>query len=612
MAKPAFDESKPYQAIDKPEFDASKPYEAAEPGLLSKAASAVGKGISTAGEYEQRYGGSTAVGAGLNELTKPPFFGAQAPSFGQRLSGAYNAMTSSYAKPTSEVPARMGENLGFSTERPKPVDMSWDKLQLGQPNPIAEKSPAEKVDFLQTLAQDPVNVLGFGLGKMFQGAKTVAQPLARAAMGIEEAPNAGKVLAASKELGLEPTAAQLTDSKYIGRQEDLLKKGDAMVGGSDLRAQVRSNDLKLQEHANNLVSDAGIQTKNEAGIEFAKTFQNEVDKKIANAESIYGAWEDALKQTGLPASTANISKDINSLAEEFKFSKPVKSEIDSAKADIASLKSIDDIKAYRTQVGRNLETAKAAQNSDLVSFYSKLYGSLSEARSDSLKALAQQTQTGDFANQALAQLSQADQEYASASRQVKDALGEESKAGPRAQTKGFFKENSVEAASNKILDLKDPTKVQTFAENFPDSFNILRERKIREIEEASQVGGKLDTAKLAKNIQKLPEESRNLVFGDGASEKVDAIKQFIDTMPPPVNPSGSGLQLSGIWNLWNLKAQAGSLTREAAYNFLTKAPESPSFFNKTQALIAIPKIQNYNAGIPLPGRSSVPLPRRND
>jgi hypothetical protein len=247
---------------------------------------------------------------------------------------------------------------------------------------------------------------------------------------------------------------------------------------------------------------------------------------------------------------------------------------------------------------------------------------LSEARSDSLKKLATDTQTKEFAEEAIKQISEADKIWRESSQAVNETLmskGRESKFGPKRTANDFFEKTPEIQRINKVLQTSDPVKIKSVQKEFPKAFETLRQAKIEEMVSRAEYNGQINYSKLTKSIDKLPPESQTLIFGEKAKEKAGALKVLIESMPPDANPSKTSFakQIMELLNPWTQGMSAGrsailsTITApELGRDVFTKYGQSKTLRPAVNAATIGSKttVDNKKRGLKIPGKSGLSLP----
>lgn len=557
--------------------------------------SGIGEGISSAFETVDRYTGAPARAFVSEAIRTKPEFGKDKPSLAGNIVSGFKAAGEAFGAPAGTGPS--GKDIAtarFGADDEKRVVMPKYKFagELSEPERARLKSEgkydpgtgrylvgeqesmtrAEAAGLGIEMALDPINAISLGAGAIARATGKALKGVNRALFGVKLRPNAKEIEAATAAIGGKATPGQLIDSPLVSKLEGVQAQSEGQLGGSLLRRQLEKNKAAADEVSQNIIADRSFKTGSQTGAEFEQKFMDELGKKLGPAEDIYGAWEGAFKQTGLPVSTKKIANNLKNMAEEVKFSPEGLSAIDSANQNLAKIKSIDDLKAYRSTIGKDL--ANPALNGNARYVLSQMYKDLSSARSESLQALAKLPESKEFGEEALRQLKEADRFYAEASGAVENALlnkGRPSKFGPKRTAENFFDQTTEIQRINKVLKTGDPKKIAKLAEDFPQAFDVLRQGKIEEFVQKSEVNGVIDIGKLTRAIDKMPEESKSIIFGPKSAEKIRALKTFYEARPMDVNPSKTALARQLI-DMFNPYTQAMAVGRSAAHRFLT-APE---------------------------------------
>lgn len=405
--------------------------------------------------------------------------------------------------------------------------------------------------------------LGFGIGK--------AVPKKAAAESIEEA---------SKEIGAKATPGQLIDSELVQKLESSLHQSVGKVGGMGLRSQIKSNQKAAQETADMIVKKASQQTAFEVGEQSAKDFNRVISEKLAPAEAIYNKYEQLFRNTPLIEKPNSALESIDRALDKFEFDDEAVAAIKSFAKKLDDVTTIDQLKKFRSAIGRE---QRSSQNEAVKQALGEIYQGTTGARSDALLKIAEFEGDSSIYNMAAKEIPEADRVYATVAREVQDVFGQRGRiiaGSPKAVAKKFFEKTPEINRINKIIATNDPAKIEKVKKAFPEAFERLREAKIDEIAKRSELKGEVNPNKLAKIVDKLPQETRLLLFGKDAAKKAEALKIYLDSIPPMLGPSGTPQGLEFL-KTFNLISQATSVGRSQLLNMLSRAQFGRDLFSKT-------------------------------
>lgn len=388
-------------------------------------------------------------------------------------------------------------------------------------------------------------------------------------------PDAAKIQEAAKELGATATPAQLSQSPGIQKlEESFVKGGNANLGGlvTGLPNQVEANRRAVQQAADEIVKARSFADPAVAGSTAGKQLTQAVAEKLAPAEAIYSKYEQAFKQ--IVPDTTDLRGVMDDLAQEFKFNKEASSFIKSQAADLDKIQTLDDLRKFRTATGKYLETMNEPRAAKL------LYDAATKARTDTLVKAA----TDQGIPQAADELRQADQIWRTTSQQVDNAFVSRSAPmtkGPKATTTQFFEKNKEVDAIRKVLDTNDPAKIAEVKKAFPEQFDLMRTQVIEDIASRAEIKGQVNPSRLANIIDKLPDESKTLIFGADAAKKAGALKTYLDSIPLPFNASNTANMLEFNKSLWNIPAQLNSFARGVYFDIMANTQIGKSMLQRS-------------------------------
>ena len=416
-----------------------------------------------------------------------------------------------------------------------------------------------------------LQLAGKGLGK----AAGLVAPKKAGSEAIEQA---------AQDIGAKATPGQLLDSELVQKLESTLNQSVGKVGGMGLRSQIKKNKKAAQEAADLIVERAGKQTAFEVGEQSAKDFSEKISEKLGPAEAIYNKYETLFKRTPLVEAPKDIERTIDDVLDVFEFDDEAVAALLSFKKKLGSVETLDQLKKFRSAIGRE---QRSSQNEAVKRALGEVYNQTTGARSDALLKIAEFEGGTEIYEQAAKEIPEADRIYATVAREVQDIFGQRGRViagSPKAVARKFFEKTPEISRINKILATNDPAKIMKVKKAFPEAFERLRSAKIEDIAQRAELKGEINPNKLAKIVDKLPQETRNLIFGENAAKKAEALKIYLDAIPPMIGPSGTPQGLEFL-KTFNLLSQAGSLGRSQMLNLLSRAQFGQDLFSKAGRFI---------------------------
>jgi hypothetical protein len=419
-----------------------------------------------------------------------------------------------------------------------------------------------------------------GAGAVVKGTK---QGLGKAIFGAvpEEAVDVAGIKEAGKLIGAKPTPGMLTSDPGVRMTESVLSKQTLGVGGSMLRTQQRVNEQAAIRTAEELVNAKTARSAFEVGESFKNRVMADIGKKLEPAEKLYG---EVAEQLGdVRAETKAISGAIDRLSERFKFSADAKRLLNKAKAQVGSIKSVEDLKAFRTAVADDLSPT-ASKNLKIAA--DELYNAATKARTDSFEQGVRNLK-GQFApaeqTKLLGKLKEADKIYAETARDVQKALlkpGAKIKKGVKREAAEALEKVLPERRLEKFLPTQDVQRAAALERLSKEGFDELSSARIAYIaEKATSTArgqfGQVNPQSVAREIGKLSPELAKKIFGAEGVKKAEALQKFYRAIPGDINPSGTATTLDILAFPFRQVSSASLSALNAFLRFkgdVTKAP----------------------------------------
>ncbi len=412
-------------------------------------------------------------------------------------------------------------------------------------------------------------------GAILRGGGKILGSLARQA-GVRLKPNAAEIKAAAEEIGATATPGQLFESKLVEKLESAQLQSTGKIGGTLLRRQVEANRAAAKETAELIIRDASEKTAFEAGQEVGERLLNSVNQKLQPAEVIYNKYETIFRARPFKPNISDLSQNIDGLIKEFKFSDAAVNRLTSLKNKLPEIQNLDDLKRFRSTIGSEFRTT---QDGNIRRSLGDLYAKTTDLRSKSLIDQAKK-KGDDFFEVAKNEIENADSIYRSTIEEAQSLIsGRTPKGSPKRVIQEFLEKTPEIDRINKILKTNDPKKITKVKSAFPDAFNELKGAKIAEIAQRGTVGGELNAKRLVKIIDKLPPETRNLLFDRDQITKTKALKTFLDNIPERLGASGTPEGIE-FFRLFNVIKQVNSLGRQSLSRFITSPQLEKDVFSK--------------------------------
>lgn len=355
--------------------------------------------------------------------------------------------------------------------------------------------------------------------------------------------NAPEIEAAAKELGVPVLESQVSASTAVQSADGILLHPANPSPPAIARRQLLEKGIEKVEGTVNesLGSSLGL-SQVEAGNILKKSL---TDKFESAAKPISALYEELKKSTEfIPVSdkakqviAANLRKETQ------QFTVGIEKKIGDAILDnLPALKTVDDIKRFTTELYKEFPFNK----SDVARYAEKL----TNLEENSVIRAAEQfaKETGDIAAkkpilELIEQRAVANKAYSALREkmsEIGEVIGKKRIAGP-ADFLNFIDNLTPEKLSSKLFTKGNSEFLQSFSKNFPEEFQVVANLEKSKIRDAALRDGVLDVKKVLKSIDKLEPEIQGTLFSKEELKRLNAARVWIESLPPNVNPSGSGI-----------------------------------------------------------------------
>lgn len=390
--------------------------------------------------------------------------------------------------------------------------------------------------------------------------KGTLEPAENLAMKLQDtvSPRADRILEAAKTFDVTPTQGMLSDSPQIRGIESSLSQQPSTVG-VNLKQNIDDIFSGVTKKVGGLSPDEAL-TPVQAGIAARKQIGEELALKTKSAVDFYNSIEST--RDAIPINDIakfRIADNISKLPGSKIAGSAEKSFLNNMSNSLLNLESLTDLKDLRTYAG-NIARDKAA-SPNMRNAAGEVVDRLNRLERSSILRAAKDTglKNGEaFGVELINEIKSANKTYAKASQEVKEiAQG----MGLKVRNYQDFVRKIGDIDDEKILGKmfnENSTKtLLKMQKSFPKTYELLRKAKISEMYKNAVVQngvneGELNVKKLLNSVEKLSDESRELIFGKDASKILKDAKTVLASIPEKMGPSGTpqGLMVQEF-NLFN-------------------------------------------------------------
>lgn len=375
-------------------------------------------------------------------------------------------------------------------------------------------------------------------------------------------PNADSLAGSADRIpGFKKTVGLLSDSKFAQNLQDHLSHRPNPFGQA-VAKETLNNKKALVNAAAETLEDATSKTKYEVGDIIDSGIQSKVQARYKPIKELYTKLEPHLKKM-------EVSSRLQEQAAE-----QVKNQIADAGGDaedahvvgltnkLRGLKSVYDIKTFRTQIGNKLRDAFRGGYqgaSEEIPILQATKSALTDMRESAIDEAAARTgighpEAGDISAQTIQELRKADAMYAAYKKDL-SRLGVEAGLGNIESAGKLFAQSekrSTESWATRIMDTGDLDQMNYFKEKYPQEFELARKYKLQTIAQkatstAQGENGKLDLSKYLTQLDesKYGPEARKLLLNTPENlQKWNDIRDLYRASPGIMNPPNTAASIA--------------------------------------------------------------------
>lgn len=595
MGKPPFDPNRPFERVTKPPFDPSRPFEqvktpASKSGGLLGMGEAFIEGIGNAGTLGYLPQINAMVAKGVDKLAgfeddgyvaNRDYFAKRGEKLAEENPGSYVAgnLVGAVGMPVPGLgvgkiakTAGLLPKLGQAAKTGAIMGAAYNPgEEYGRVDPIQLKKRAMNAG-TGLLAGPALTLGGAAVGKGVElggkGLKLASKGAGKVAEIIrstKQKPDADEILAAGKALGVTPTRAMTSDSKFVQALEESLE-GSPTFAGSKIRAERKALGTGLKNVAGNLTDDATPLSPFEVG----ESVKRGISAKMAEeAQPISMVFDEIAASTKhIPLNEKSVGRTVKNIGKiedvALMPDAPWSAKAQSYAKAISGATSVDQLKKIRTLADREMRAAKGPERQVLAAIKDKLTNlERTQILRGGVESAATKSQGEKIAKEIIGDLRDARKSWAKMAQGVSE-FGQKTGLGGK-----YPSMSSVEVhldklpnqqVTKKLLNMARIEGAQAVKNKFPEQWELLRQSKIAEIGQKSLgPNGEMSPKKLMNQIKKLDKESLSLLFGEKVKD-IGKFKKLVEALPERFNPSGTaaGQEMNAL-NWINLPQQAKAL-----------------------------------------------------
>lgn len=356
-------------------------------------------------------------------------------------------------------------------------------------------------------------------------------------------PNAKAIQEASDTLGVQTFEGQISDSKGIQYMDSMLMNAHNPTPAALARQEAFEGAIrKVETRLGDALGESTNLSQVEVGNALKKSLTEQIEKEVAPISELY----DTIRQyhTAIPLSPKSgsaIARNISRL-DDVRLSKssPQAGIARRVAEDLPGLKTVDDVKRYKTLLNDSLSPAASPAERRVVGQIAEKLSSLEE--STILRFAKKEMKAGPAKEKIEALIGMRGEANASY-RGLMEKVGELSEKLGKKRVRGvtsaleFIDDLTPEKVASRLFDKKDSEFLGWFSKTFPNEAGLLGQFQRSAIRDAALTDGKLQINNVLRQVDKLSPEVKRLLFSPEHLKTLDAAGTWMESLPKHFNPS---------------------------------------------------------------------------
>lgn len=356
--------------------------------------------------------------------------------------------------------------------------------------------------------------------------------------------NAPEIEAAAKAIGAPVLEGMTSDNQLIQKAEDALLNGPPTVSSLRRQALYKQGFDAAESAVDSSLGDEATFSKAQLGNQLKEALATPIKQQA----ELLGQGYNELKQYHdiIPLSERSapaIARNIEDLKElRLSPSSPEGSLAKRVINEIENLKTVDDVKEYKSILNRSISPTASSGEKRMVAILSDKLTNLEE---NSVRRFAETMKTGAAKEKILGLLDQREAlnaQYKPFIEDVKELLGKLGKRkvyGPQDALNYIAEELTPEQVVDRLFSKNDSEFLDFFQKKFPNEMKLMGQYQKSVIRDQASKAGELSLKQVFNQVNRLEPEIAGKIFSPEELEKIQSAETYIRNMPKNFNPSGT-------------------------------------------------------------------------
>lgn len=400
----------------------------------------------------------------------------------------------------------------------------------------------------ESVAQGAGTVIGKGLSKaggmiddyIVQPTKGLISRL-----GAPEKEGAEALKAAAERIGAEPTRGMLTGDRFVQNVESGLAQSATEPGQQMSKKLTGVNDALKEAGSDVVQSGQTLETPIQMAGRTKGLMNKTVEDRVAPAVEVYKKISDETPHIKvIDESTKRISRNIDNLPYAKIKGSPEQGFASQISNNLREVKSLDELRNLRSYVGKqfNNPMSPGTMRDTAGEIYHRL-GKLEQnsITRSAIENSATEKKGADVAKAMINEIKGANKIYSETSKDLQEIAIQTGMGKVRNYQEFLRKLENIpdERLMDKMFNVNNVKNLKKMQTAFPEAFDVLKTAKVQDLYMQSLSKGEISIPKLVNNARRMSPESKQLIFGPGATQKLNDIETVYNSTYQKVGPSGT-------------------------------------------------------------------------
>lgn len=438
----------------------------------------------------------------------------------------------------------------------------------------------DKYDFQQMAKEGIVSATFFGGQLGLSSLAKVSSEGSSKLLGVMERfkPNVDQIKQAAKNLGLNLTPGQISESKLIQHLTEAQYRSSALLSPYAIKTKkiIEDSYNKIKKDLGDLLGERSGEDLWLSGRKAFDSVENIIKAKKDVAQTWYEAATDNNFYRNANVDTSTLNAELDMLKDKYQGSSTALALISKYQNNLEGITKIRGLTNLKSEIGDEIRVKQGAVSGTELKAIKDIGDLIKSNFDENFEMFLQKSRSGEWATKPEEIIK------SKAAKDIGDRLwadlyddlatlvkrpGKEVRGGPETIVYKFIADTPPERFVDKVFKSNDWNKIVEIKKRFPESFETLRQAKLEQFYRKWAPNDNINLEKAMKELKDLTPEMKNIIFGKDSDKKIKDLSIIYESIPKDINPSKTAIALKNFFSAFPGEASWVSFTNGILQSF---------------------------------------------